>query len=249
LFKINQSLVEQMSMNKSVIVITPKPVVSLAEQEPSEEEMQAIEEQPAIDPAEQAQRTIQNASEKAEEIIRDAYEKAAKIRESALQEGYNKGKSDAAAEISEFMQEQTNMTRSVFANLEKYKGNLYGELQESLLQLSFDIAEKILNCELKRDDKVYEGIIIKAIQELKSAEKLVIHVSKAEYERFFKSGTEWLQGNTGGVPFEVICDNKLGEEGCILESGDEVLNASTHVQLGRIRHQLEEKAETNARTL
>lgn len=248
MFKINQSLVEQMSANKSVVVITPRPVAVPEEPQPAEE-IQDSEEQPAVDPAEQAQRTIQSANEQAEAIIRDAYEKAEKIRESAMQEGYNKGKNDAAAETSEFMQEQTNMARSVFANLERYKENLYSELRDSVSQLAFDIAEKIVNFELQKDDKVYEGIVIKAINELKSAEKLMIHVSKAEYERFFKQGGEWLQGETGGVPFEVVCDGQLEDGVCVLESGDEVLNASTQVQLGRIKHQLEEKAESNEKAL
>jgi flagellar assembly protein FliH len=245
LFKINQSLVEQMSVNKSVIVITPKPVI--CERQPSEEELQENEEQPS-DPEERAQRKIQNANVTAEKIIQDAYENAEKIRKSAWQEGYGKGKSDAAAEVSGFIQEQANTARNVFASLERYKENLYSELQDSVLQLSFDIAEKIVNMELQRDDKVYEGIVKNAILELKSADKPVIHVSKAEYERFFKKGAEWLH-EAGSLPFEVVCDAQLGEGGCILESDDEVLNASTQVQLTRIRHQLDEKAESNVKAL
>lgn len=248
MFKINQSLVEQMSTNKSVVVITPRPIIAPEESEP-DEDITVGEEQPAVDPALQAQLKLQSANEKAESIIKEAYENAEKIRKSAWQEGYNQGKNDAASEVSQFMQDQTNTARNIFANLERYKQNLYGELQDSLLQLSIDIAEKIVNSELQKDDKVYEGIVIKAIQELKSADKLSIHVSKAEYERFFKNGAEWLQGETGGVPFEVVCDGQLGDGVCILESDDEVLNASTQVQLGRIKHQLEEKAENNGRTV
>ncbi len=244
MFKINQSLVEQMSTNKSVVVIAPRPIPA-QEMKPAVEEIREDSEQPAADPAEQAQLKLQSANEKAENIIKEAYENAEKIRKSAWQEGYNQGKNDAESEVSKFMQEQTNTARNIFANMERYKENLFGELKDSVLQLSFDIAEKIVNIELQKDDKVYEGIVIKAINELKCAEKLVIHVGKAEYERFFKNGAEWLQGETGSVPFEVVCDGQVGDGVCILESNDEVLNASTHVQLTRIKHQLEEKAESD----
>ncbi len=244
MFKINQSLVEQMSTNKSVVVITPRPI-PVQETKPAKEEIHEGSEQPEVDLAEQAQLKLQSATEKAEQIIKEAYDNAEKIRKSAWQEGYNQGKNDAEAEVTKYMQEQTNTARNIFANLERYKENLFNELKDSVLQLAFDIAEKIVNIELQKDDKIYEGIVIKAINELKNAEKLVIHVGKAEYERFFKNGAEWLVGETGGLPFEVVCDGQVGDGVCILESDDEVLNASTKVQLSRIKHQLEEKAESD----
>jgi flagellar biosynthesis/type III secretory pathway protein FliH len=76
-----------------------------------------------------------------------------------------------------------------------------------------------------------------------------LRVGQAEYERFFKNGSHWLQDEAGCAPFEVICDMQMGEGGCILESSDKVVNASTQMQLSRIKHMLDEKAEHDVKAL
>lgn len=236
MYKINQSLVEQMSANKSVVVIAPKPVISLKEPEP--EEPAEVETAPAVDPQEEARL-----------IIADAEIKAEKIKKTAKQDGYKEGKAKGEKELAELIKSETEKARIVFTSLERYKQNLYSELQDNVLQLSFDIAEKIVNTALQRDDKIYVGIVKKAILELKGSEKFVLRVGQEEYERLFKNGTQWLQDETGCAPFDVICDIQMGEGGCILESSDAVINASTKMQLGRIKHLLDEKAEQNGRAV
>lgn len=233
MYKINQSLAERMSQNKSVVVIAPVPVIPVKEAEEEELIEPGV---PAIDPQEQAQR-----------IIDDAKKQAEKIKKSAEQDGYREGKAKGERELAELLKNETEKARIVFSELEKYKQGLYSELQDIVLQLSFDIAEKIVNRSLQKDDKTYIGIVKKAILELKGSDKFVMRVGKEEYERFFKNGSHWLQEETGCAPFDIVCDMQLGEGGCILESNDAVINASTKMQLGRIKHQLEEKAEQDAR--
>lgn len=236
MYKINQSLVDQMRSNKSIVVITPKIIPMPCEETEEFEDTDTGE--LSIDPRAEAER-----------IIQDARIKAEKIKQSAWEEGYNKGKADAETEINDFMEAQSREVSAIFSSLQKYREELYYELQDNVLQLSFDIAEKIVNTELQKDDKVYIGIVKKAIQDLKGVDKFVLHVGRAEYERFFKEGTQWLRDETGSVPFEVVCDPQMGEGGCILESDDTTINAGIKLQLESLRHVLDEKAQIHGKVL
>ncbi len=241
MYKINQSLVEQMSTNKSVVVIASRPIFPVLE----EQEAAPEAEEPAAavaDPKEEAKRIIEAAQKKAEKLKKTA-------KQDGYKDGYKEGKAKGEQELAELITNQTEKGRIVFTSLEKYKQNLYNELHDNVLQLAMDIAEKIVNSELQRDDKVYIGIVKKAIHELMGSDKFVLRVGQSDYERFFKNGPQWLQDETGCAPFEVVCDMQMGEGGCILESSDKVVNASTQIQLSRIKHMLDEKAEHDVRVV
>ena len=234
MFKLNQSLADQMNLNKSCIVITqddfllpeiPRPEQGIQEQISDEER-------------------IEDAKRKAEFIINEAKRKSEETRRSAWREGYAEGKAAAERETGDFIRELSNEARTIFTNLEKYKQELFRDLKENLLALSFEIAEKIVNVALQRDDKIYIGIVEKAIENLKSTEKFVLRVSRTEYDKFFKDGAQWLRDETGCMPFEVVCDPQMGEGGCILESGDRMVNAGVQLQLSKIAHLLTEKTKT-----
>jgi flagellar assembly protein FliH len=235
LFKINQSVAEQMSLNKSFVVIKPRELIfpeqNTEASEPGKEK-------------EAGENYIRNVKAEAARILEDARNEAGKIKENAWTKGFEDGKRASKQETDDFIREQANEARSIFSSLEKYKQELFSDLQDNVLALSFDIAEKIINIELEKDDKIYVGIVENAIQNLKAAEKFVLRVGRKEYDRFFKDGTQWLRDETGCVPFEIVCDPQMGEGGCILESGDRILNAGVQLQLSRIRHLLQEKADT-----
>lgn len=230
MFKLNQTHAEQMNLNKSYIVITHKDFLlpELSQTADVKEQISDVE-------------RIADAQKKAEYILTEARRKSEDMRKNAWKDGFEEGKAAAEKEASDFIREQANEARAVFSNLERYKQELYRDLQENVLALSFDIAEKIVNVALQKDDKLYIGIVEKAIENLKSTEKFVLRVGRTEYDKFFRDGAQWLRDETGCMPFEVVCDPQMGEGGCILESGDRMVNAGVKLQLSKIAHLLTEK--------
>jgi flagellar assembly protein FliH len=235
LFKINQSVVDQMNPDKSFVVIRHKDFVLPQPKADTDTDGQKNENRDYI----------RDVRAEADRIIEETRSETEEIRRSAWQKGYDEGKNEAKREVADFLSEQANEARSIFKSLEKYKQELFTDLKENVLTLSFDIAEKIVNIALEKDDKLYIGIVEKAIQSFKEAEKFVLRVSRKEYDKFFKEGTQWLRDETGCVPFEVVCDPQMGEGGCILESDDRILNAGVQLQLSKIRHLLQEKKKTD----
>jgi len=184
---------------------------------------------------------LRSANAYAERIVADAQTSAGEIRQSAWQEGHREGIGEARRELDAMIRAQAEDAKRVFEKLETYGQQLHQQLSDSVLELSFVIAEKIVNIQLKRDDKVYVEIAKKAIQALNASEKFALHVSRPEYERFFMKGGQWLQQEIGCPPFEVICDPDMEEGGGIVESDEGVVDASINGQLAKLRRILERR--------
>jgi flagellar assembly protein FliH len=221
--------------NKEFVVIIP---------EKDDESEQVQPDLPPQAPARPTEQDIlRSASAQAESIVAQAQSSAEKIRQAAWQEGYREGRETAMGELNAMICAQAEDAKRVFDKLDAYGLQMQQQLLDSVLELSFVIAEKIINIHLKKDDRVYVEIAKKAIQALNASEKFALHVSRSEYERFFAEGGQWLQQEIGCPPFEVICDSDIEEGGSIVESDEGVVDASVNGQLAKLRRILERGAE------
>lgn len=236
MFRIDKSFVDNININKEFVVITPKKVSETKKPiSPMEKENPVTE-----------QDILRNANIRAKKIIAEAQSEAVEIKKQARQDGYREGREEGQREMDVLIRAQTEEARHVFEKLEAYKRDLHQDLLDNMLGLSFDIAEKIINIHLKRDDTVYVDIAKKAIQALNSSAKFALHVSRSEYDRFFKEGGQWLRDEIGCVPFEVICDPYVAEGGCLVESDEGVINGGIPEQMDKLRRVIDKRTETNA---
>lgn len=182
-------------------------------------------------------------------IIQNATNEAEKIKKTAHQQGYMDGMDEANKKLAASIQAETQKVLSALSKIEIYKQNMFNELQDNILELSLDIAEKIVNIQLKRDDNLYIGIIKKAVAKLKLAEKFVLRVSQTEYDQYFKQGEKWLLDEIECGSFEVVCDPCMEEKGCVIESDEGIINAGIQVQLNKIKSSLTEKVAQDGQAL
>ena len=234
MFRIDKSFVDNININKEFVVITPK---------------KAPEEKKPVAPMEREnpvteQDILRNAGIRAKAIIAEAQSEAERIKAQARQEGYREGREAGQRELDALIRSQTEEAKDVFEKLEAYKQDLHQDLLDNVIELSFDIAQKITNIQLKKDDTVYVDIARKAIQALNSSAKFALHVSRSEYDRFFKEGGQWLRDEIGCVPFDVVCDPYVQEGGCLVESDEGVINGGIPEQLGKLRRVLDKRTET-----
>lgn len=238
MFRIDKSFVDNININKEFVVITPMKVPE--EKKP----LSPVEEPAKAEKPESEQDILRRANERARQIIAQSNAAAEDIKKTAWQEGYREGREEAQREMDALIQAQAQDAKRVFEKIEAYKEDLYQDLLDNVLTLSFEIAEKIVNIQLKRDDTVYVDIAKNAIQALNASAKFVLHVSRTEYDRFFKEGGQWLRDEIGCVPFDVVCDPYVEEGGCIVESDEGVVNAGIQEQLNKLRRVLATRTET-----
>lgn len=235
MFRIDKSLVNKMSMNKSFVMITHEENVK---EEKKDEQLKKV-----VEPSKDDQTITKNAIEEARRILNDANTQAEEIKKQAWNEGYKQGSAEAQRRSNQILQVQEKKVSDFLHRLKDYEQSLYEEIQSSILDLSMDVAEKIVNKELKKDDKVYVGIIKKAVSSFKDSERFKLRVSQSEYDKYFLDGVDWLKDETGQTLIEVICDPNMKEGDCVVESGQTIINAGIPLQLNKIKRQLSKETD------
>lgn len=242
MFKIDKTLVDNMNMNKSCIVITHKETVRKRAPLPAEMTLNDDKKMPP-EVREKAQEFIRSANEQAKRIIESAYQQAGEMKEEARQQGLAQGLAEAADKHDKKMGAQLNELKTALAKLEAYRKSLFDALQSHVLGLSLDVAEKIINIQMEKDDKVFKELVKKAVDSLKKADDFTLTVSRGEYERFFKDSEDWLRTETGCGKYEAAGSPKMAQGSCVIESGNEIVDAGVTMQLGKMRQFLGEQVE------
>jgi len=245
LFKIDKTMVDNMNQNRSFIVITHKETQKESAPEISAGGPELLEKDEQLPQAlrDRAHDLIQNAQARAQQIIQAATTRAVEIRSQAQKEGYDAGMKLAENKISEMEAALSAQTRKLIEEVSAYRDELYNALQDSVLNLAMDIAEKIINLELQRDDKAYMEIAKKVVAGLKQSDDFTLRVSRGEFDKYFKDGGAWLRETTGCGEFEAVCDPSLEPGGLVVESNEEIIDASVSIQLEKTRQHLEEQVE------
>lgn len=237
MFKIDKTLVDNMNMNKSCIVITHKETTK----KPLSHEKITLNDDSDLPPEirEKAKEFMQSANIKAQQIISNALAEAEQIKEEARQLGISEGLEEAQNKHDEHYKELQN----VISKMEVYREGLFEDLQSNILDLSIDIAEKIINITLEKDDTAYKELVKNAVESIKRTDKFALYVSRSEYEKFFKDCPQWLKSQTECGEYDVYCDASMQKGDCIIESEKEIVDAGVSRQLKKVRQHLKDQGD------
>jgi len=240
LYKIDKTLIDNMNLNRSFIVMTPKETIQL---DNSISENVISDEDEELSPAvkEKTRAFIQNANQKAQQIISDAQVQAQTILEEARREGYESGIAEGRQAAHTELEAKNEEVRDSLARVEAYRQDLYNMLESDVLSLAMDVAEKVINIAMERDDTLFKDIVKKAVAGIKHNDDLSIYISRAEYDKHFKDSDEWLEA--GSKQIDVISDGNLLQGSCVVEADSDIVDAGIQTQLGKIRQLLSEQVE------
>jgi len=243
LFKIDKTLVDNMHQHKSFIVITSKNTPPKPPPKPRADLSEFMDEDMPPELKQKAQQLIEAAKAQANEIAAMAQVEAENIKAVAAEEGYREGIDGADEKFAENIEREIGHVKELMTRLYAYERELLEEMQESVMALAIDVAEKIINIQLKKDDIVFVGIVKEAISRLKKDERFALRVSRSEYDRFFKEGGAWLKDEAGCGEFDVIVDPEMRTGGCIVESDSKIIDAGVNLQIKKVKAAFGDKAE------
>lgn len=243
MYKIDKTLIDNMNLNRSFIVITPKETIRREERTLGK--VLCAEEEEQLPPAvlEMAREYIQNANEQAQQILYNARVEAEQIKEAAQSEGYEQGLAEGRQRAAAELQAKNDEVKGVLLRVESYRQNLYQTLESDILSLSMDVAEKIVNLHMEANDNVFKDIVKKAVACIRHAEDFSLYVSKDDYERYFKDDGQWLRHEAQLASIEVVADGSLPKGSCIIEADSEIVDAGVSMQLNKIGQYLSEQVE------
>ena len=226
-----------------------------------EPEPEPVEEKPKENPVQfaqiQADKLLREARAQADEILSKARLDAAveterihaEAREAGFQEGHTEGVAQGSREAREAMEQRAAAWEAEVSRfLERAGGELDRQMDDSveeLRDLAMAIAEKVVGISLKSSSDVICRMIQNAIDKKKRREWVHIYISECDAKGLGQipaSLSTALTALSGRVRLIPIADDEPGT--CIIETPDEIIDASAATQLNNIRSLLMDTASS-----
>lgn len=119
-----------------------------------------------------AESILAEAREKAEAEAEKASREAENCRVQARQEGYETGLSQARREMEEECRKETDAIRETLQKIGDERNAVIDSLESEIIELVMEIAKKVLNVQLEKDDKIFVELIKKRLFDSSEKESL-----------------------------------------------------------------------------
>ncbi len=162
-------------------------------------------------------------------LVSRAQEEAKSIREIAAKEGYKSGIEEAQAELE-------NLKASLVEFLNSKK-EAYDAISNDMLELSLEIAKKIIKKEVELSDDVLKGVLAEVFDEVSSnEEKITIKVAPDEVEFARASMPEILKNSVIDAKIVIVADEAVEKGSCVVITSNGVIDANFSTQLSIIQN-------------
>lgn len=169
-------------------------------------------------------------------IVSRAQKDAESIKESAKQEGYKEGIAQAQKDLEDL--------RLKFSEFYNYKEEVFLKVSECIMDISIEIAKKIINKEIETDRKSTITMIKGVVEEINKTEnKITLRVMPQDVELVRDMVPEIFSGNYFEAKITVIPDEKIKQGGVVVETSNGLIDATIDTQLAIIAKALNGKEE------
>lgn len=161
-------------------------------------------------------------------LVSRAQEEAGTIRENAAKEGYKAGLEQAQADIMQ--------VKDTIADFLKAKQEVFEYIAPDILEISVDIARKIVKHEIEQDPEIVLSTITDVLKTISKDEpKISIKVNPAQLSLTKNAIPEILSLAGVETKVHVIADDTIETGGCILLTSNGVVDATIPTQLEIIK--------------
>lgn len=161
-------------------------------------------------------------------LVSRAQEEAVQIKQNAYQEGYNLGLQQAASEIESF--------KNVLSAFMGAEDRVFNEIAPNIMELSMNIAQKVIKHEATIDIKVVEDTVMDALRLLsKNEPKVVLRVSPVQLQYLKDSLPDKIHSMGMETKLSILSDETVTEGGCIIQTNNGMIDATVEAQLGIVQ--------------
>ena len=154
-------------------------------------------------------------------------------------DGYEKGHSEGLArgleEGREKIRERLARLDSIIVELDRVKERNLQELLPEIVDLSMQIAGRIVHREIEQDRRIIISVVREAIRKLGREEKMLIRVNPADYDTMI-SGLEVLREEARLRDITVEPAESISPGGCYIETPSGEVDARIEEQIREIRN-------------
>ncbi len=166
-------------------------------------------------------------------LVSRAREEADAIRESALKEGYEEGLEKAKSDI-----EELNNSLNQFMSA---KQEVFEYIAPDILEISVDIAKKIIKQEISQDPQILFNTIVDVLKTLSKEEaKVTLRVNPAEVNNIKQAVPELLELAGIDTKVVVLADEEVSEGGCLVTTTNGIVDATIETRIAVVSKALRE---------
>ena len=166
-------------------------------------------------------------------LISRAKEEAVSIKEAAAKEGYQDGLAQAKEDIQEVKNAITEFLTA--------KQEVFDYIAPDILEISVDIAKKIIKKELQQDPNIILENISEILKGLSKEEtKITLRVNPAQVSLLKQEIPEVLNNAGLDAKILIVPDETVMEGGCMVTTTNGVIDATIEPQLAVISEALKE---------
>ncbi len=182
---------------------------------------------------------LQKARAEAEAVVAKAREEAQAIRAEAQEQGLAHGvelaRAQAASQLAALRAQDVRGVQSAVQQLMDSRADMYAQLEQSTLVLSLLIAEKILAHEVESDKSVFTRMVAHAVGQVKAADHIIVRLSSEDFAIYYPDGRLDVDTGDASVRLQLMEDSGLPRGSILVETSNEVIDASVRTQLATIR--------------
>ena len=166
-------------------------------------------------------------------LISRAREEAQSIKESAVKEGYEEGMNQAKADIE-------NLRNSLSAFVSA-KQEVFDYIAPDILEISVDIAKKIIKKEIQQDPTIILENIVDLLKSLSKEEtRVTLRVNPEQAVLIKQKIPEVVEMAGSEAKVNVISDENISYGGCMVTTTNGIIDATIETQMSIISEALKE---------
>lgn len=199
-----------------------------------------------VDPDAEPPIDWQAVEREAEMLINEAKQQAEAIREQARQngweDGYRGGHAQAEKEMWEtlgaFTHEMRGQVEKFLQTLQQEEENYFAGLEDQMLDLTLQIARKVVKDEVKQNPEVVRNVIRDALRRVHGFGMVRIKVHPHDLSAARAARTTFLNIVEGIQGIEITEDRRVEQGSCVIETEHGMIDARLSVQMEEVERVL-----------
>lgn len=203
------------------------------------EEPAAVEcaprEVPRASADQQAQALLEQARAQARAVLEEARQQAAAEREAARHEGFDQGVAQGLQEIAVIKSDALRQIQQTMESLQADRSRMIDELEAGVVELVFDVVDKVLSVEMKRSTEWILALVRNSLSQIDSNESAVLRVGAQHYEKIAAIAAQLIAAGGRDKRLQVVQEAAYPPGACVIESEKGITDAGVETKLDKLR--------------
>ncbi len=181
-------------------------------------------------------RTNRESAQQSVEEQAVAREEADRQRsEDAFKKGLNEGMKRGSEEAKKALAPALATLEKAALKISELKDSLWRQSEESMVDLAFTIAEKIIRREVSFDRTIVRELLEEILSDFKNSEDVLVRLNPMDYKALKSEIPDCLGDNTQRVNLRIEEDRRIEPGGAVIETPSLVIDGRIEEQLLSLR--------------